>query len=168
MPGTRSGRSKRGDQMQATVTKKFKIQAAHFLPDYKGKCAHMHGHQWDISISVSGPINSEGFVIDFSDLKRLIVTPLEDMFDHKILNDCCPFKPMEKGDDKYWRQVSPTAENLAEFILEFSVVQLAKYLDLWVSEVSVAETEDNIATVRQDPFKVDMGRLLEKKDAVSA
>lgn len=137
--------------MQTTVTKKFSIQAAHFLPDYKGKCAHMHGHRWDISISVSGETNpNTGFVIDFSELKRLVVSPLDDMFDHKILNDCYPFKAMEKADNKYWRQVSPTAENLAEYILEFSIAQLAKYVDLWVSSVSVAETEDNIATVEQE------------------
>jgi hypothetical protein len=57
---------------------------------------------------------------------------------------------MDKGDKKYWRPVSPTAENLAGFILGFSTDQLAKFKDLYVSEVSVAETEDNIATVRPD------------------
>jgi 6-pyruvoyl-tetrahydropterin synthase len=109
----------------------------------------MHGHRWDISISVSGPIGPDGFVIDFSELKRLVVSPLEDMFDHKILNDCYPFN-LKEPDKDYWRACSPTAENLAEYILEFSVSKLAWYTDLWVSEVSVAETEDNIATVRQE------------------
>jgi len=131
--------------MQTTVTKKFSIQAAHFLLGYPGKCADLHGHRWDISISVSGRINpSTGFVIDFSELKSRIVKPLEDIFDHKLLNDCHPFKQNARGNI-----LIPTAENLAEYILEFSISQLAKYIDLWVSEVSVAETEDNIATVRQ-------------------
>ena len=162
MPGTRSGRPKRGSLVIATVTKRFSIQAAHFLPDYPGKCARMHGHRWDISISVSGQVNpNTGFVLDFSDLKRLVVSPLDDMFDHRILNDCYPFKAEDRGNT-----LRPTAENLAKYILEFSIVQLAKYVDLWVSEVSVAETEDNIATVRQEPLKVNLGRLQEKKDAV--
>lgn len=139
--------------MKTTVTKKFNIQAAHFLPGYSGKCAHMHGHRWEISISVSGPINSEGFVIDFSELKRLVIIPLDEQFDHKILNDCYPFN-LKEGDKDYWRACSPTAENLAEYILEFSISVLAKYIDLWVSKVSVAETEDNIATVLQEKLKI--------------
>ena len=145
MPGTRNGKSRKRLRMQTTVTKRFSIQAAHFLPDYPGKCARMHGHRWDISISVSGQVNpNTGFVLDFSDLKRLVVSPLDDMFDHRILNDCYPFKADDRGNT-----LRPTAENLAKYVLEFSISELAKYIDLWVSEVSVAETEDNIATVRQ-------------------
>jgi 6-pyruvoyltetrahydropterin/6-carboxytetrahydropterin synthase len=154
--------------MQTTVTKKFNIQSAHLLPGYPGKCAELHGHRWEISISVTGKVNpSTGFVIDFSEIKTRIVKPLEDMFDHKLLNDCYPFK-VEKTSRVEWRDMLPTAENLAGFILEFSIAQLAKYVDLWVSEVSVAETEDNIATVSQSLPQVTLGRLQEKKDASSS
>ena len=137
--------------MQATVTKKFRIESAHFLPGYPGKCANLHGHGWDITLSVSGPVNSDtGFVLDFSELKRLVVEPLKEKFDHKLLNDCIPFKVLDKREVHYQEvPPKPTAENLAEYILGFSISQLAKYVDLWVSEVSVAETPDNIAVVRQ-------------------
>jgi 6-pyruvoyltetrahydropterin/6-carboxytetrahydropterin synthase len=93
MPGTRNGKSRKRLRMQATVTKKFSLDSAHFLPGYPGKCADLHGHRWGISISVTGQINPNlGFIIDFADLKRLVVKPLEDMFDHKLLNTCYPFK----------------------------------------------------------------------------
>ena len=126
--------------MQATVTKRFSIEAAHYLPGYPGKCANLHGHRWEISVSVTGPVSlNTGFVMDFSDLKRLVVKPLEDQFDHKCLNNCHPFTEMR-----------PTAENLAEYILAFSISKLAPVLGVWVSSVTVAETPDNIATVRTD------------------
>lgn len=126
----------------ATVTKRFSIDAAHFLPGYPGKCANLHGHRWGISISVTGPVNSSGFVIDFSEIKERIVKPLEDMFDHKLLNDCYPFNQKDGS-------ISPTAENLADFILGFATEQLERF-DVWADEVSVAETPDNIATVRAE------------------
>lgn len=124
--------------MQATVTKRFNIDAAHYLPGYPGKCANLHGHRWEISISVTGEIDSDGFVVDFSVLKKLITNPLEDQFDHMCLNDCRPFK-----------SIPPTAENLAVYIYKFSAAVLNGRA-LWVSSVSVAETPDNIATVRGD------------------
>jgi 6-pyruvoyltetrahydropterin/6-carboxytetrahydropterin synthase len=74
-----------------------KIDAAHSLPNYKGKCANLHGHSWRIVVEVVGVKNEEtGMLIDFVEIKKVL-----DNYDHKNINDFLE---------------NPTAENLTEQI----------------------------------------------------
>jgi len=50
------------------VTKQISFDAAHFLPNYDGKCANMHGHRWTIEVAVAGSVHEDGMVMDFSKL----------------------------------------------------------------------------------------------------
>lgn len=124
--------------MEATVVKKISFDAAHFLPNYLGKCANMHGHHWVVEVGVEGPIGKDGMVVDFKWLKDA----LEDIcgrFDHSCLNDLeLPFSG------------NPTAENIALYIQE-------KFEGEWIQGpdeavqlafVRVWETEDSYAEVR--------------------
>lgn len=120
----------------ALLTKKFSIEAAHFLPNYPGKCSRMHGHRWEIKLTVKGSINAEtGMVVDFSTLKKLLINNLEECFDHYVLNNISPFTSV---------LYPPTAENIAKFIFQYAQEVLGT---ITVYSVEVAETEDNIATV---------------------
>ena len=52
-----------------------------------GKCSNpnYHGHNYDLTVSVTGEIDHEtGFVMDLSVLRRLIKSEIEEAFDHKI------------------------------------------------------------------------------------
>ena len=57
------------------------IAGAHMLLDYEGKCRRLHGHNWKIEITISGPIQDEtGMLVDFTLLKNIV-----DELDHKTL-----------------------------------------------------------------------------------
>jgi 6-pyruvoyltetrahydropterin/6-carboxytetrahydropterin synthase len=102
------------------VTKEFSFDMAHVLADYEGKCNNIHGHTYQLSVTVSGkpiPPNVDditGMVIDFSDLKNIVVNEIIDTFDHALV--------VWFGDDRF-RKLSqyprvlftpyqPTCENL--------------------------------------------------------
>jgi len=79
------------------------FDAAHYLKNYKGKCANLHGHTWKVEMEVSfDKLNSIGISMDFKDLKSILQDELN-RFDHKELN-------------KFFGEENPTAENIAKFI----------------------------------------------------
>ena len=84
------------------VTKKATFAAAHFLRNYDGPCARLHGHNWTVEVTVRAPkVDPMGMVVDFMDLGAAMDELLE-MVDHRNLNEIPPFI-----------EVNPTSENLA-------------------------------------------------------
>ena len=70
------------------ISKGFKFDAAHKLPDYEGKCKNLQGHTWKLVVCVEGEVDSgSGMIIDFCELKRLIKEQVLDRLDHSYLND---------------------------------------------------------------------------------
>ncbi|HNQ34510.1 MAG TPA: 6-carboxytetrahydropterin synthase QueD [bacterium] len=83
------------------------FSAAHQLRGYRGKCEHMHGHNWKVAVALrAGQLDKTGLVLDFTILKRLLRQALKE-FDHTVINDHPEFQ----------RQ-NPTSENLARFLFE--------------------------------------------------
>lgn len=103
------------------VVKRLEISAAHYLKlDYPSKCSELHGHNWEVTVYLrSNELNANGMIMDFSEIKRLVVEPL----DHKVINDVVPF--------------NPTAENLAKYISDL--------LQPYCYRVEVRESENNMA-----------------------
>lgn len=80
---------------------KTHFDAAHFLPDYDGKCSHLHGHRWTVEVAyVFDDVGKDGFCIDFSILKKELGLILPD---HALLNDYL---------------FNPTAENISKWLSE--------------------------------------------------
>lgn len=57
------------------ITANESFDSAHFLKDYDGKCANIHGHRWKVLITagaeeLSRQSQTRGMVTDFGDLKR--------------------------------------------------------------------------------------------------
>jgi len=89
--------------MNTSITKQFKFEAAHSLPNHDGKCKNLHGHSYLLEVTVSGPIVTdgpqEGMVMDFAKLSEIVDREIINQWDHQFLNDLLPF--------------STTAEHLA-------------------------------------------------------
>lgn len=88
-----------------TVTKIVEFEAAHRLPNHKGKCHHIHGHSYCLEITIGNKndhVNADGMIMDFGDLKQIIMKMVDDYFDHHLIND--------------WFPANPTAENMVLWI----------------------------------------------------
>lgn len=132
--------------MAVTVKRKAHFNAAHrlFRKDWSdernfevfGKCsyANYHGHNYEVEVSVTGPIEEEtGFVIDLNDLKRIIVDQIEEPFDHRNFNLDVP----------EFADLNPTAENIAIIIYNRLRPHIKSDLDL---SIELYETARNIVT----------------------
>jgi len=81
--------------------------AAHRLREYNGACERLHGHNWRVTMTVSGEhLNDLGVLVDFRELKR-ILNEAVGRFDHVFLNDLPDFHAQ-----------NPTTENAARIIFE--------------------------------------------------
>lgn len=79
------------------ITKEFKFEMAHALKGYDGPCQNIHGHSYELKVTVAGtPIVDEsnpklGMVMDFGDLKMIVRKTVVDVFDHAlVLNNSYP------------------------------------------------------------------------------
>lgn len=73
--------------MLVTVGVKKEFDAAHYLPNYDGKCKNMHGHTWHVTVEVTGELEPiSGMVLDLAILKRVLSQAIE-KFDHQLLNN---------------------------------------------------------------------------------
>ena len=86
------------------LTSKVEIDSSHYLRNYDGKCADLHGHRWVVEVTVESvtddaidSLDNTGILLDFGVIKSLI-----NEYDHKNLNDMPEFE-----------DINPTAENLA-------------------------------------------------------
>ncbi|MDQ2701236.1 MAG: 6-carboxytetrahydropterin synthase QueD [Pseudomonadota bacterium] len=106
------------------IFKRFTLEAAHRLPNVPAghKCARLHGHSFQVEISLSGEPGPEtGWIMDFAEVKAAFA-PLFAQLDHNYLND---IEGLE----------NPTSERLAAWIWD----RLKPALPL-LSEVAVHET----------------------------
>lgn len=87
------------------ISRRFQIEAAHWLPNAPGghKCRRLHGHSFVIEITVVGePDGERGWVLDFADIDAAF-SSLHERLDHRYLND---IEGLE----------NPTSENLAIWV----------------------------------------------------
>jgi 6-pyruvoyltetrahydropterin/6-carboxytetrahydropterin synthase len=106
------------------LCREFYFDAAHYLPEYKGKCENLHGHTYKLEIVVDDAVQKDGMVIDFSKMKRIIEHEVLEQLDHSSLNDLLP---------------NPTAEHIIEWIasrlkgkLSLSSIKLWEGAGKWV------------------------------------
>jgi len=104
------------------------FDAAHYLPNYHGKCENLHGHRFRVVARVEATgLDESGMAYDFAGLKRHLREILS-RFDHTCLNDVDPLD-----------RIGPSSENIAATIydalqprLSGSPVRLAS-VEVWES-----------------------------------
>ncbi len=72
------------------VTKEFRFEMAHALEGYDGLCKNIHGHSYELNVTVTGEPLSDpsspklGMVLDFGDLKKIVNEVIVSKFDHAL------------------------------------------------------------------------------------
>ncbi len=104
------------------ITKEFSFEMAHALYGYDGPCKNVHGHSYKLAVTVIGsPISDstspkQGMIMDFTDLK-FIVMPIVEKLDHAtILNANSEHKQLADKNNLFNKLVlvayQPTCENM--------------------------------------------------------
>ena len=129
--------------MKVKVSRKEHFNAAHrlFRADWTdaenekvfGKCSnpHYHGNNYELIVSLTGePQDDTGYVYDLKALSDLIKDDVLSKFDHKNLN----------LDTEYFKDLNPTAENIAVVIWRILRQKIDSKLEL---KITLYETERN-------------------------
>lgn len=146
------------------------ICAGHRVVGHESKCRHLHGHNYRVHFRcASEDLDSLGRVIDFSVVKEKLCMWIEDNWDHKFLHwekdpviavlkneawETDKFKSEQDQRDFYESLVSlpfnPTAENLAEYLVNVIGPQQLAGTGVKLVEVRIEETAKCHATYSKD------------------
>lgn len=144
------------------ITKEFKFEMAHALKGYVGPCKNIHGHSYELFVTVKGePVNNpgssdNGMVIDFKLLKNIVRENIIDLYDHAlVLHKDSAALINDESMELYGKLVTvdyqPTSENLLIYFAEILKQKLPSTVTLYSlllreTVTSFAEwfAEDNI------------------------
>lgn len=111
------------------LTVRTSFAAAHRLREYEGNCERLHGHNWQVEVTVESPVlDRRGIAIDFRAVKGALGEALAG-FDHRYLNEVPPFDAL-----------NPSSENLARHVFEEMERKIPG--PVRVARVTVWESED--------------------------
>jgi len=100
------------------VRRSFDFEAAHRLPRHPGKCRDLHGHSYELLVSVDRGVDPQsGLAIDFSDLKAVVRRVVVDRLDHKYVNDLLDNPTAENMAVWIWNELRPELPGLIEIEL---------------------------------------------------
>ena len=129
------------------VSREIDFCYGHRLLNYDGKCRYLHGHNGRAIISIeAAALDERGMVLDFSDIKRVVSTWIDQNLDHRmLLHERDPMVPIlqAQGEPLYLLSVNPTAENIARLIYDFTASR-----GFPIVECQLWETPNCFATYR--------------------
>jgi 6-pyruvoyltetrahydropterin/6-carboxytetrahydropterin synthase len=139
------------------ITKTIEIDTGHRVPNHKSKCRNIHGHRYKIEVGVDDEIiqikgvSDEGMVMDFNDLKEVMIKNISEPLDHGFIiyeKDILLkyFKKMIKtiGIKVVITDFIPTAENLAKHLYHKIKRELLKK-GIRINHVKIWETPNSTA-----------------------
>lgn len=133
--------------MKTTCTRILEFDAAHRVVNHESKCATLHGHRYKIEITAEADkLDSIGRVIDFSVLKEKIGTWLDTNWDHTTIlfsEDVETIKALRwipHFKEPFVAPWNPTAENMAEYLLNDVCFKQLQDTGVLVTRVRVWET----------------------------
>lgn len=123
-----------------TLNTEFRIDSAHSIDGYDGKCGRIHGHTYRVRMTArsnqlnpSKYLSSSDMVCDFRELKWAGKDVEKGGLDHAYLNDLVEF--------------STTAERLAEYIHKETMKKLPDGIKL---TITIWETPDSWVEYNDD------------------
>ncbi|MFB0516355.1 MAG: 6-pyruvoyl tetrahydropterin synthase family protein [Candidatus Neomarinimicrobiota bacterium] len=129
------------------VVKRFRWSMAHRLTHgYQGPCASLHGHEYEVEVTVAGEMDAMGLAVDFADIKRACQGWIKEHLDHTTIvydqdTPLLDFLQLEKQ-KHYVVDFNTTAENIAIHLREVLQKELQRVLDrpLSVAHIRLLET----------------------------
>ena len=138
------------------ITKSIEWDMGHRVPNHRSKCRNPHGHRYRMELTLTGNIirtpgdSSEGMVLDFGDIKKIMMNEIHDVLDHgfmiyehdQILADFFALKASE-----HFKVIMvpfvPTVENISNWCYQ----RLSKSLpeNVWIYNVRLYETPNSWA-----------------------
>ena len=138
------------------LKKHFTFAGGHRLSKHKGRCFSIHGHNYDVWVTIRSPrLNENDMVMDFTDLKNH-VNPLIDEFDHCLVVNECDEDLVQPFKKKGMRvmvigEYDPTAERMAEGIfINLRNIFGRRYDNIEVDQIEVYENVKSSAIYRED------------------
>jgi 6-pyruvoyltetrahydropterin/6-carboxytetrahydropterin synthase len=126
------------------ITRKETFNAAHRLynPEWSdeknlelfGPCSRMHGHNWELYVTVAGEVNPEtGFVMDLKVLRNIMRDHIVNKVDHTYLNTDVPFL----------QGILPSTENFAIQIWKILYPILKETYGVTLYKIKLTETANH-------------------------
>jgi 6-pyruvoyltetrahydropterin/6-carboxytetrahydropterin synthase len=140
------------------ITKVVEWDMGHRVPNHKSKCRNPHGHRYRLELTIAGELDqaagssSEGMVLDFGDVKNIMMSEVHDVLDHGFMyyeqDEVMADFFAHAGRDFHAIPVSfiPTAENIARWCGE--QLHAAFGDSVTIENVRVFETPNSWADYR--------------------
>jgi len=136
------------------ITKSFRFEMAHALAGYDGLCKHIHGHSYELLVTVIGePVQDAtspklGMVMDFGDLKKVVKKLIVDRYDHALVISETSRALIPEGNRDVFGKVvivpwQPSSEN---FLINFAqLLQSELPLNVKLHNLKLRETATSCA-----------------------
>tara|TARA_B100000427_G_scaffold199335_1_gene165726 strand:+ start:432 stop:830 length:399 start_codon:yes stop_codon:yes gene_type:complete len=124
------------------ITRRERFSSAHKLVNKNisdinndklfGKCYQLHGHNYELFVTVTGDVNPKtGMIIDLKDLKKIINDRITSKIDHNIINNV-----------SFMENKIATTENLCVAIWDELEAPIKK-MGAQLYKIKIFETENN-------------------------
>mgnify|MGYP003488991426 FL=1 len=138
---------------------KKKFDASHFINNYQGGCAKMHGHTYNVEFYFNfadRSLNELNMLFDFKKIDGLL-NEIIGRYDHECINGIAPYGTYigsgESIESSFNTTKNPTAEYMAEVIYyavnEYIVQELSLPANP-LKEIVIWETDKYAATFGED------------------
>lgn len=139
------------------LTKIFQFEMAHAIHGYEGACKNIHGHSYELHVSVSSDCTNDywlpapGFMIDFKTIKELVRSAVINKLDHCLMlspNFIAGQPNYASTENLFIFEAEPTAENLLIYIKQALQQKLPDNIKL--VHLKLFETKDSYAEWTED------------------
>jgi 6-pyruvoyltetrahydropterin/6-carboxytetrahydropterin synthase len=156
------------------ITKEIMVEASHLLPNHNAKCRFLHGHSYKVAVTLRSRLwegkgdTTEGMVVDFKEVKELLKTHVDEVFDHAYLNAELYERVTDENFNNQYLYLRTTAEQLAwwVFVRLWEEVESGSYtiqdMDFYkhnrleIVQVDVWETTTSKATAKREYFNENL------------
>lgn len=135
------------------LTKIFTFETAHAIYGYTGACKNIHGHSYELHVTVASPADDDNFLtatgiaFDFKEIKQIVGSAVIRQFDHKLILSArflAAHPAFSLPENLLIWENEPTAENILIYIKKTLCDKLPPrirlvYLKLYETKDSYAE-----------------------------